>query len=154
LLCLSGCATRAVTECADGLNIDASLTTNHLPRKANSWLPISLANAKTPISASISSLRQKARSLPKWSFPSLPTTTSSRSFSMTRLPCALTWSRVSKLLQSLSVGSLELINRSSDGDQSSASDFSNINTKPAFSGRVFSSALAYGVNPEEHWGVL
>jgi hypothetical protein len=62
---------------------------------------------------------------------------------MTKLPCALTWSPESKLLQSLSVGSLEITNRSSDGDQSSASDFSNIPPEPA-ERRVLSSLLAYG----------
>jgi hypothetical protein len=151
LLCLSGCATRAVTECADGLNIDASLTTNHLPRKANSWLPISL-NEISHTSASTSSLSQRARLLPKWSFPCHPITTSLKSFLRTKLPSASIWIPASKLLQNSSVGRVAATNHSSAGDLSSASnDFSNTNITPAFSGRVFSSGLARG-SPEEYGG--
>jgi hypothetical protein len=151
LLCLCGCATRAVTGYASALNTDAALTTNHLPVKGESWLPISL-NERSRTSGFTNSLRQRARLLPKWSFPSHPITESSRSFSMIKLPSLSTWNRVSKSLPKLSVGSLEVTNLSNAGDLSSASnDFSNTNTTPAFSGRVFLSGLARG-SPEEYGG--
>jgi hypothetical protein len=51
---------------------------------------------------------------------------------MTKLPCASIWSPASKLLQSLSVGSLEVTNPFAAGDLFSASNnFSNLNTEPA-----------------------
>ena len=80
----------------------------------------SIANSKTPISASTNTLWQKARSLPKWSFQSQPITTLSKSFSMTKLPCASIWNRVSRLPLSLSVGKQENINPSNAGDLFSA----------------------------------
>ena len=151
LLCLLDCVTRAETGCVSVLSTDAALTTNHLPLKGESWLPTSLANARIPISAFSPSLRQRARSLPKWSFQSHLITESSKSFSQTKLPCASIWNRESKSPLSLSVGSLEVTNHANAGDLSSASNFSKHQNKPAFSGRVFSSGLVRG-SPEEYGG--
>jgi hypothetical protein len=137
----------------DGLrqraNVDAALTTNHLPMKGESWLSLSVPN---PLSASTSFPRQKARSLPMWNCLSHPITTSLRSCFRTKPHSPSILIRVSRLLQSLSAGNLEVTNPFAAGDQFSASnDFSNTNTTPAFSGRVFLSGLARG-SPEEYGG--
>lgn len=97
---------------------NAPLTTIHLPVKGESWLPISLANARNPLRFSASKIfqRQKEKSLPKWSFPSHLTTASSKLSFRIKLHSRSILNRVCKSLLSLSVGSPAVTTRSSVGD--------------------------------------
>jgi hypothetical protein len=115
-------ANRAYATSEDGTRYgssrNASLTTNHLPVKGESWLPTSLNQT----SAFSGSPRQEARLLLKWNYPSHPITTLSKLFFRTR-PLSLSISNpASKSLPSLSVGSLENTNRSNAGDQFTVSN--------------------------------
>jgi hypothetical protein len=122
----------------DGLrqraNVDAALTTNHLPMKGESWLSLSVPN---PLSASTSFPRQKARSLPMWNCHSHPISTSSKSFFRTRLHSASILSPVCKLPLSLSIGSLANTNPFAAGDQFTASSTLTPNQRPTKSGGLF-----------------
>jgi hypothetical protein len=133
-----------------GYSRNAPLT--KAPDKRRQWLRARVSKSSVT-SASTSSLKQKARSLLMWNCLSHPITTSLRSCFRTKLRSLSILIRVSRLLQSLSVGSLAATGHSNDGDLSSASnDLANTNTTPAFSGRVFLSGLARG-SPEEYGGV-
>jgi hypothetical protein len=110
------------------LSTNAALTTNHLPRKANPWLPTSLNQT----SAFSGSPRQRERSLPKWNYPSRPITTLSKLSLPTKLRSTFKLNPASKLSLKLSVGNLANTNPSSAGEQFTASNnFSNIKPEPA-----------------------
>jgi hypothetical protein len=96
-----------------GVTRNTPLTTNHLPRKANPWLSLSVPN---PLSAPTSFPRQKARSLPMWSFQFLPITTSSKLCFRTRPHSVSTWSRASKSCPNSSIGNRANTNPLNAGD--------------------------------------
>jgi hypothetical protein len=150
------CATSAKTGCADVVSIGASLTNR--TTGGRNWLSLRLpAHAQerkqSRTSAFLNSLRQRARSLPKWNYQCHPITALSKLSFRTKLRSRSIWNRACKSLLSLSVGSLAATNPRNAGDPFTAfNPFSIIKIKPAFSGRVFASGLASRSSPEEYGG--
>ena len=106
---------------------ERALTTNHLPVKGDSWLQTSL-NQTSEFSGSP---RQRARSLPKWNYPSRPITASSKLSFRTKPLSRSILNRVCKSPLSWSVGSLAVTNLSNAGDLFTVSNnFSNLKPEP------------------------
>src|SRR5438270_13645489 len=121
----------------DGLrqrvNADAILT--KLPLVEARWLSLSVPKS-AHISAFSDSRRQRARSLPKWNWPFLPTTASLKSSFRIRPRSASILSRASWFIPNSQTGKLETTNPSNAGkpftaDRLAPENFSNIKTEPA-----------------------